>query len=61
MFSFEGESPSDLSLKEGDRVTLTGQMSADWLRGRLNGHEGIFPKAYVKIIKDLEGTTMFLL
>lgn len=52
-FSFASEAPSELSISKGDKIELVGRLDQDWLKGRLGGHEGIFPASFVDIIEDL--------
>lgn len=32
-----------------DRITVTGRVNQDWLRGHLHQHSGIFPVSFVHI------------
>ncbi|GFO19684.1 dynamin-binding protein [Plakobranchus ocellatus] len=52
-YAFQGESPGDLSLQEGDVVKITGSVDTNWLTGEKVGHEapplsGNFPQAFVE-------------
>ena len=48
---FTGESAEDLTFSEGDRIHLLAYIDSDWLKGSLNGREGIFPRAFVDIVE----------
>lgn len=43
----------DLSFKAGDRISLLKRINNEWLRGSLQGREGIFPTAFVNIVCDV--------
>ncbi|XP_049576183.1 SH3 domain-containing protein 19 isoform X3 [Syngnathus scovelli] len=45
---FEGEAEDELSFKRGDSILVTKHIDDEWSCGRLNGKEGIFPKAFVE-------------
>ncbi|XP_077381494.1 SH3 domain-containing protein 19 isoform X2 [Festucalex cinctus] len=44
---FDGKAADELSFKRGDRILITRHIDDEWSCGRLNGKEGIFPKAFV--------------
>lgn len=48
LYDFAGSSESDLSFQQGDRILITQHVDAEWSCGRLEGREGIFPRAYVE-------------
>ncbi|KAK9889363.1 hypothetical protein WA026_004638 [Henosepilachna vigintioctopunctata] len=48
-FDFIARSNRELSLKKGDIVTLYCQVSNDWWRGSVNGHEGLIPDKYISL------------
>uniref|UniRef100_A0A4W3I5G3 SH3 domain-containing protein n=2 Tax=Callorhinchus milii TaxID=7868 RepID=A0A4W3I5G3_CALMI len=48
LYDFKAEDPDDLSFKQGDRILIMEQLDAEWYKGKLNGHEGIFPTAFVQ-------------
>ncbi|XP_014673082.1 PREDICTED: SH3 domain-containing protein 19-like [Priapulus caudatus] len=52
LYSFDAGSPSELSLRSGDKVVITGSVNEDWLIGRVNGKEGSFPASFVEIKAD---------
>uniref|UniRef100_A0AAV2LKD1 SH3 domain-containing protein n=1 Tax=Knipowitschia caucasica TaxID=637954 RepID=A0AAV2LKD1_KNICA len=47
LYDFSGNSDSDLSFEKGDRILVTKHIDEEWSSGRLNGQEGIFPRAFV--------------
>uniref|UniRef100_A0A8D2PAJ1 Neutrophil cytosolic factor 4 n=1 Tax=Zosterops lateralis melanops TaxID=1220523 RepID=A0A8D2PAJ1_ZOSLA len=53
LFDFPGTSKLELSFKKGDLIYLLSKVNKDWLEGTADGATGIFPCAFVKIIKDL--------
>ncbi|XP_038639452.1 neutrophil cytosol factor 4 isoform X3 [Scyliorhinus canicula] len=57
LYDFTGDNDLELTFKAGDIISLLKRINDDWLEGVLNGCTGIFPKSFVRIIKDLsEGT-----
>ena len=48
LYDFSGQTREDLSFKQGDRILVTKHLDVEWWTGRLNGREGIFPRAFVK-------------
>ncbi|OXB77476.1 UNVERIFIED_CONTAM: hypothetical protein H355_015768 [Colinus virginianus] len=53
LFDFSGTSKLELTFKKGDLIYLLSRVNKDWLEGTVNDATGIFPSAFVKIIKDL--------
>ena len=51
LYSFEGQSASDLSFKESDRIKVIKKTDStdDWWEGELRGRKGSFPANYCKI------------
>ncbi|VDM72211.1 unnamed protein product, partial [Strongylus vulgaris] len=47
IYDFQSDTPGDLSFRVNDQITATERVGPDWLRGRLNGREGIFPANFV--------------
>ncbi|KAM9819396.1 SH3 domain-containing protein 19 isoform 2-T2 [Syngnathus typhle] len=45
---FDGKAEDELSFKRGDCILVTKHIDDEWSCGRLNGKEGIFPKAFVE-------------
>ncbi|GAA5847883.1 hypothetical protein JCM9279_006683 [Rhodotorula babjevae] len=49
LYAYEGGQAEDLSFAEGERITVLEIVSDDWMKGELNGRNGIFPSAYVQM------------
>ena len=51
MYDYQGTGAGELSIIEGDLITLTLEDQGDgWATGELNGASGIFPSAYVQAV-----------
>ena len=48
-YEFTAGGADELSLTVGDTVELLAKVGTEWLRGRLAGQEGIFPREFVEI------------
>ncbi|XP_030644105.1 SH3 domain-containing protein 19 [Chanos chanos] len=48
LYDFTAETSEDLAFKQGDYILVTAHVDDEWCRGRLNGREGFFPKAFVE-------------
>ncbi|XP_043922501.1 neutrophil cytosol factor 4 isoform X2 [Protopterus annectens] len=53
LYDFKGDGRLELSFKAGDIIHLLRRVNKDWLEGTIRNTTGIFPKSFVKIIKDL--------
>uniref|UniRef100_A0A8D0H504 Neutrophil cytosol factor 4 n=1 Tax=Sphenodon punctatus TaxID=8508 RepID=A0A8D0H504_SPHPU len=53
LFDFTGSNKLELNFKKGDLVYLLSKINKDWLEGTVGDATGIFPCAFVQIIKDL--------
>jgi len=53
LFDFISDVPDDLSFHAGDVIKIKKKVSEEWFEGQINGHVGMFPAAYVEIIKDM--------
>ncbi|KAH9502336.1 hypothetical protein Btru_073485 [Bulinus truncatus] len=51
-YNFTGQSTIELSLRKGENVTLLRRVDDNWYEGRSGGRQGIFPVAYVEIIRE---------
>ncbi|XP_071786386.1 uncharacterized protein [Asterias amurensis] len=47
LYDFEAAESNEISLKEGDRITILGQVNAEWLHGEVRGSKGNFPSGFV--------------
>ncbi|KAG9354789.1 hypothetical protein JZ751_001502 [Albula glossodonta] len=56
-FSFQAQSPKELTLQKGDVVYIHRQVDANWFEGEHHGRAGIFPTSYVEIIPATEKPT----
>ncbi|XP_035516466.1 SH3 domain-containing protein 19 isoform X2 [Morone saxatilis] len=48
LYDFAGNSDGDLSFQKGDSILITQHIDSEWSCGRLNGREGMFPRAFVE-------------
>ncbi|XP_062839053.1 neutrophil cytosol factor 4 isoform X2 [Anolis carolinensis] len=53
LFDFMGSTKLELSFKKGDLIYLLSKINKDWFEGTVNDATGIFPCAFVTVIKDL--------
>ncbi|XP_014115018.1 PREDICTED: vinexin isoform X1 [Pseudopodoces humilis] len=53
-FSFQAESPKELTLQKGDIVYIHKEVDRNWLEGEHHGRVGIFPSNYVEILPPTE-------
>ncbi|KAF5307339.1 hypothetical protein FQR65_LT07056 [Abscondita terminalis] len=55
-YSYKAQNEDELTLKEGDFITLLSTDGQDpgWWRGELNGRVGVFPDNFVVIIPELD-------
>ncbi|XP_034547649.1 vinexin isoform X3 [Notolabrus celidotus] len=56
-FSFQAQSPKELTLQKGDIVYIHRQVDANWFEGEHHGRAGIFPTTYVEILAPTEKPT----
>jgi len=52
LYDFTGSAADELSFKKGDRIEITEIVSDDWLKGRLGGHQGMFPRTFIQLSKE---------
>jgi hypothetical protein len=51
LHSFEAGEPDELSFNEGDIINILDKPAdAEWWKGELNGHIGLFPSNYVRVL-----------
>ncbi|XP_040003268.1 SH3 domain-containing protein 19 isoform X2 [Xiphias gladius] len=48
LYDYAGKSEDDLSFQQGDCILITQHLNTEWSCGRLNGREGMFPRAFVE-------------
>ncbi|KYO36384.1 neutrophil cytosol factor 4 isoform X1 [Alligator mississippiensis] len=53
LFDFSATNTLELNFKKGDLIYLLSRINKDWLEGTVYDATGIFPCAFVKVIKDL--------
>ncbi|XP_067830656.1 neutrophil cytosol factor 4 isoform X2 [Heptranchias perlo] len=53
LYDFTGANDLELTFIVGDIIYLLGRVNEEWLEGTLYNCTGIFPKSFVRIIKDL--------
>jgi len=51
LFDFSGADSDELNMKEGDIVEIVDKSDQAWWEGKLNGHTGLFPANYVKLLE----------
>jgi SH3 domain-containing kinase-binding protein 1 len=56
LFPYEAANEDELTLKEGDLITLLSREVADkgWWRGELRGKVGVFPDNFVELVQQEE-------
>ncbi|XP_073670515.1 SH3 domain-containing protein 19 isoform X3 [Paramisgurnus dabryanus] len=52
LYDFTAETEDDLPFQQGDRILVTAHIDDEWWSGKLNGREGVFPKAFVEVATD---------
>ena len=53
LFDFISDVPVDLSFHAGDIIKIKKKVGEEWFEGEINGHVGMFPAAYVEMVKDV--------
>lgn len=48
LFDFPGQTAEDLSFQKGALIRVTEHVDSEWLRGRLDGREGLFPASFAQ-------------
>ena len=48
-YDFTGSASDELSFVKGDKIQVTEVISDEWLRGKLDGREGMFPRTFVQL------------
>jgi hypothetical protein len=53
LHDFPAQADGDLSFEQGQLIQLLEQVDDGWLKGSVDGREGIFPASFVEVVKDL--------
>ncbi|XP_066999342.2 uncharacterized protein [Anabrus simplex] len=53
LYDYPATHPDDLALKVNDVVYITKKINAEWLHGRINQREGMFPANFIRIVVPL--------
>lgn len=56
VYSFTAERPTEMSVTEGEIVTLIRHVDSDWTEGEVDGRRGLFPTSFVYIASVEENT-----
>ncbi|XP_064615603.1 sorbin and SH3 domain-containing protein 1-like [Liolophura sinensis] len=51
-YNFTAQTPVEMSLRKGEIVVLLRQVDENWYEGQIGGRQGIFPVAYVEVIRE---------
>lgn len=51
-FNFQGATRVEMSINQGETVSLIRRVDSNWYEGRIGNRKGIFPASYVQIIKE---------
>ena len=52
LFDYDSHVPDDLTFHAGDIIKINKKVSEEWFEGEIHGRVGMFPAAYVEILKD---------
>lgn len=50
LYDYSSEAAEDISVREGDKLTIVERTSDDWWTGEINGRRGLLPASYVRIL-----------
>ncbi|XP_038127829.1 SH3 domain-containing protein 19 [Cyprinodon tularosa] len=48
LYDHPAKTPDELSFRKDDCILITKHLNEDWCSGRLNGREGMFPRAFIE-------------
>ena len=51
-FDYAAENPDELTIKEGDIITVLSTKDQGWWEGEFNGKRGVFPSNFVEVVDD---------
>lgn len=54
LFDFVSDVSGDLSFHAGDIIKIKKKVSQEWFEGEINGQVGMFPAAYVEMVKEMK-------
>ena len=57
LFDFDTTNVGELSFKCGEVIITTEWIGDDWMYGKIDGREGMFPANFVKVLKELPKPT----
>ena len=50
LYTFNGQTPRELSFRKGEMIHVRRQIDNNWYEGELHGRIGLFPYNYVEVI-----------
>lgn len=50
LYTFNAETPEDLTIVENEHVTVLGQITSEWLYGEMHGQRGQFPANFIEYV-----------
>ncbi|XP_022081121.1 uncharacterized protein LOC110973912 isoform X4 [Acanthaster planci] len=56
-YRFNGETQMELSFNKGEYIVLIKKVDANWWEGYIGDRKGIFPAAYVEVLREPTGVT----
>jgi hypothetical protein len=48
LYNYYSGVPEDLVFEEGDKIEIIEELGGEWIKGLLNGREGLVPLTYVE-------------
>ncbi|XP_071808913.1 uncharacterized protein [Asterias amurensis] len=54
-YKFSGETQTELNFNKGEYIELVKKIDANWWEGRIGNRKGIFPSAYVEVLREPTG------
>lgn len=56
LYDYAAKTQDELSFQKDDCILITEHLSEEWSSGRLNGREGMFPRAFVNVSSGTESS-----